>query len=470
MHQLDKILGKSEERRGESASKPKILIVDDDQLMLGALEGAFRDAYKVVCAASGQEAIDKARSDADIYCVVMDIKMPEMDGITAAREIRAIAPELPVIFHTGYPGDYQESQIEKQERPFGYVVKGQGIEPLARSVRNAVESSRLRRENKLFVNYLESQFGIIGRSNAMREVCRLIRQSAASGTRVMILGETGTGKELVARAIHNHSERNSQRFARLNCNHKDPGQVESELFGHRKGAFSNVTDRVGKFEYANGGSLFLDEIGDLDMTAQAKILQVIENGEMEKIGDPSPRQVDVRVLSATHRDLGEMVAHGAFREDLYYRLKGIVIQIPPLRDRREDIPILTEKFTDRFTVERGKPIKIFDRSAIDAMISYDWPGNVRQLLNTVETLVDLTDSDLITADDLVNCIAPDSESRRTGLQARLREYERTLIVKALSEANYNITDAASLLEIDRATLHKKIKSLEINVPALKSER
>ena len=456
------------DQNSDSLSQSCILIVDDDSTMLSSLAAVFSDQYHTVLATSGSEAIDATTTDKSIACVVMDIKMPGMDGITAAREIRQINPDLPVIFFTGFAGQYSENDIDRSEKPFDFVIKGQSLTTLARSIRNAVESYYLKTDNKRLALYGETQYGIVGASFAMQQVCATIRKASQSNARVMILGESGTGKELVAQAIHTHSDRRNKRLAILNCNHKSPDLIESELFGHMKGSFTgSVIDRVGLFEYADGGTVFLDEIGDLDITTQAKLLRVLETGEFQPVGgDPIFRKTDTRFLCATHRNLEQMIKDGSFREDLYYRLKGIVISIPPLRSRKEDIPLLIDRFSDKLTIGSGLPPKVFDQSAVNLMLEFDWPGNVRQLFHVIESAVLLTASDLIIADDIRGFLGSstyDVTSGRTRLPDRLRDLERTLIIEALSETKYNIGAAATLLGIDSSNLHKKIKAHSINV-------
>jgi two-component system nitrogen regulation response regulator NtrX len=301
-----------------------------------------------------------------------------------------------------------------------------------------------------------------------------MRQVAATDNKVMILGETGTGKELVARAIHRHSLRHDKRLGILNCNHKAPDLVESELFGHTRGAFTGaVESRIGLFEYANGGTVFLDEIGDLDVTTQAKLLRVLETGEFQRVGATDMGTTDVRLLCATHCDLPDMVAQHKFRQDLYYRLKGIQIVLPPLRDRREDIEPLIETFSARFTIESGIPPKLFDRAAKEYMMEHNWPGNVRQLLDAVESLIVLTDSEVIFEADVAGYLRANPHprgKRPQGLTERIRDQERTWIIEALLRANRNITATAKILEIDRSTLQKKIKSHGIDITLIGNDR
>jgi len=448
-----------------------ILVVDDDPSVLKALKAILKEDYIVLTATSGPESIQITESNSEIATVVMDIKMQDMDGLAAARKIRELRSDIPIIFHTGYPGDYIEDEIEKSEKPFDFITKGKSVTRLLRSVRNAVEAYRSRHDLKELSIRAETSFGMVGRSAGMLEVFRLISKVASSDNKIMILGETGTGKELIARAIHSLSDR--EPLAVLNCNHKDPNLIESELFGHFKGSFSNVQDRTGLVEYANGGTLFLDEIGDLDITTQAKLLKVIEYGEYQKLGSPENLKTDIRTICATHRNLGEMVSDGRFREDLYYRLKGVVINVPPLRDRKEDIPHLINRFKDNFTIEKGYPPKYFDQSAIEQMMDYEWPGNVRQLHDVVESVIVLTDSELIIADDVLRHLEETqviSDASGKKLAIRLKAFERTCILEALVEANYNIASAAGLLGVERSNLHKKIKALNIDIDLLKCKK
>lgn len=448
----------------------QILLVDDDPHVLRMLNDLFKKDYHTLLAASGNESIELIRKTKNIAVVVMDIKMPEMDGIAAAREIRKLEPDLPVIFHTGYPGDYDEDDIDEKEKPFDYIQKGEPIFKLTRSVRNAVESFLLKKNDHQWITeHAEQNYGLIGRSAAMQNVYQLIKRVSASDSKVVIRGETGTGKELAARAIHYNSKRKENRLAFLGCNRKSPDMIESELFGHVKGAFTGaIADRIGLFEYADGGSVFLDEVGDLDIVTQGKLLRVLETGEYQPIGSPAVKNTNVRILCATHKSLEQLVADGQFREDLYFRLKGISILLPPLRERREDIPLLLEKFKDRLTIEQGLPPKIFDHTAVAILLEYDWPGNVRQLLDTVESLIILCDSDIIFASDVQNYLGhlstPNLEKIREtkNLALRLKEFRRICIIEALNETGGNVSAAADILGLDRSNLRRMINDLNIN--------
>jgi DNA-binding NtrC family response regulator len=439
------------------AQRPQILLVDDDVDALEALVALFSSDYEVLSASSGSESIEIAEKAEDLAAVVMDIKMPGMNGIDAARRIRRLRPFTPVIFHTAYPGDYNEDQVDREEHPFEYVKKADPISRLRRAVRNATESFAARKSPYLSAPASVLHHGIVGRSPQMLQILSVIRRVGPTDTKVMIRGETGTGKELVARALHEESKRKT--LAILNCNHKSPDLVESELFGHCKGAFTNVENRVGLFEYADRGTVFLDEIGDLDITTQAKILRVLETGEYQKQGDPQSRRTDVRILCATNRNLDSMVDEKQFREDLFFRLRGVVITLPPLRDRREDIPLLTKVFADRLTVEQGLPPKVLDRSAVDVLMQFNWPGNVRQLHDVIESLLVLCESDLIIGEDVLQQLGssrPQSSAGSSRLEDRVNSYRRMLISEALAEAGGNVAAAARELAIDRNNLRKWI--------------
>ncbi len=452
-----------------SGAKDKILVVDDDRFVLDALAELLSDDYDVIVATCGAEAVDLARQHPDIATVVMDIKMADIDGITAARRIRERLPDLPVIFHTGYPGDYDEDKLDETEKPFDYIQKGDAISRLTRSVRNAVEAYRFRTDRKALADFAEANFGLIGRSEPMLDIYLTIRKLLRSDSRVMILGETGTGKELVARALHFGSVRRERTFGILNCNHKAPDLVESELFGHVRGAFTGaVTDREGLFSYASGGTVFLDEVGDLDITTQAKLLRILETGEFQPVGSSSTARTEVRVLCATHRDLEKLRDEGKFREDLYYRLCGVTITMPPLRNRRDDIPLLVRRFIDRFTVERGCPPKVLEPEALSLLLAHDWPGNVRQLQHTLEAVLALAESDVITHEQIraaLRCEPSDAAEQTASLAERVHEFERRLIIETLAVAEYNIAEAARRLGMDRANLRRKMQGHQIDPTA-----
>lgn len=451
----------------------RLLLVDDSRPVLNALNELFCDDYAVVLASSGAEAIEQLDKYPDIGVAILDIKMAPMDGIETGRAIRKKREDVRIIFHTGHPGDFAEDELEVNERPYDFIVKGRSSTRLIRSVRNAAESHRDRGDSSDLVEEAELKYGLIGRSAPMVDVYRKIKAVSRSDSKVMILGETGTGKELVAQAIYKTGKRKDRPLAVVNCNHKNTELVEAELFGYKKGAFTGAdADRKGKFELANGGTIFLDEIGDLSGTTQIMLLRVLESGECQQMG-PEGREftTDVRVLCATHRNLKELVDNGTFRADLYHRLKGTVIELPPLRDRREDIPLLVAKFRDRLAAEDQLPYKVFSNDAIAALVERSWRGNVRRLLETVESLIVLTDSELIMAEDVTDLVESQDHSKGSGrksLADELRDFERTQIIRALTETEGNISEAGKLLGVERSQLSRKIKSLGMSLVSFKN--
>ena len=441
-----------------------VLLVDDDPLVLEVLVETFGDEYDVVKAASGPEALEALKDHRDINAVVLDIRMQGMDGLETASRIRDARPDLPIVFHTGYPGDYSEQDVQNKYEPFDYVGKNERPLRLERAVRNAVTFHRLTQNRDDLVKKALHGFGMVGGSKSMQTVYCAIAKVGPSNSKVMILGATGTGKELVARAIHSQSARADKRLVIFNCSHKPQDLVESELFGHLKGSFTGaVTDRLGMFEYADGGTLFLDEIGDLDITTQVKLLRVLENGEMSRIGSPEVIKVDVRLICATHCDLHEMADRGLFREDLYYRLKGVTITLPPLKERREDIPALIDYFVERHCARNGHSVKVLQPEARQLLIEYEWPGNVRQLMDAIQSLVDLTPSFLISKADVEKHLHFQGwlETDGGSFQDRVREFKRTLVIQALDRTNQNLTSAAKSLSLDTSNFRKLAKAMDL---------
>lgn len=443
-----------------SIEKPIVMLVDDNQAVLQSLIDLFKDDYELLTASSGAVSVQIASTRSAIAAVVMDIKMEGMDGIAAAKKIRELLPHTAIIFHTGYPGDFEERIIDVKEKPFDYIEKGQSAVRLIRSVRNAVETYQLK--CGLQAKHHSVQYGLIGQSKQLHGIKNHITKVAGSDVKVMILGETGTGKEVVSKAIHYESLRKNKALAILHCNHKSPEIIEAELFGHKKGAFTSATaDRMGLFEYANGGTVFLDEIGDLDISTQAKLLRVLESGEYTRIGDPAKKSTNVRLICATNKNLNEMVEAKTFRDDLFYRLKGVLIMLPPLRERLEDIPALVEFFTKNFCSKEHMLPKVFDWSAIEIMLQYHWPGNVRQLRDTVESVIVMCDSDLIIAADvqaylrLDGALVSDAQTN-DGLAEKEKNFRKAHIVATLRITHGNIAAAAALLKIDKSNLRKYI--------------
>jgi two-component system, NtrC family, nitrogen regulation response regulator NtrX len=442
----------------------KILIVDDDPLNLEALHQMFIDDYEVLLADSGPRGLEMLDENPGINAIVLDIRMARMDGLETARHIGERFPDLPVIFHTGYPGQYSESTIQKEYKPFDYVGKNERSIRLTRAVENAVILHKLKSNPTDLARHAREQYGLVGHSPLMLEVYRTIEQIAPTPNKVMILGATGTGKELVARAIHRRSARKDREIVPFSCTHKSQELVESELFGHLKGAFTGaIADRPGIFEYADKGTVFLDEIGDLDLNTQGKLLRVLEVGQMQRVGSPEIVHVDVRLICATNRDLAQLVAEGKFRDDLYYRLKGVVIHLPKLSERRQDIPELIDYFIEGYCSRADRAVKVFDQEARDLLLEYDWQGNVRQLQDTVHTLIDLTPSYFITRKDVEKTLRYEATMHNNGdgFSNMVDEYKRLVLIRALDRFNGNVSAAARELQLDPSNMRKQLKNLDI---------
>ncbi len=441
-----------------------LLLVDDDPLVLEALYQTFIDDYEIILAKSGIDAIEKLQGNDKVDTIVLDIRMAQMDGLQTASRLKEINSYVPIIFHTGYPGDYSEELIENNYQPFDYIGKNERPARLIRAVKNAVSYYQLQSSDVELIKLAKEDYKIIGKSYKMLDVYKKIEKISALHNKVMILGDTGTGKELVAKAIHKKSNRADKPLAFFNCNYKSADIVESELFGHIKGSFTGaISDRVGIFEYADKGTLFLDEIGDLDIRTQAKILRVLECGELSRIGSPDTIKVDVRLICATHQNLEQMVEEKEFRRDLFYRLKGITINLPRLIDRREDIPLLIDHFSQDYCQKNNLTLKLFEPQARELLLDYDWPGNVRPLSDSVTALIDLSPSYFITkkdVEDYLQCVSDENKSDDT-YSAHMKAYKRKLILKSLDKHNDNVSASARELSLDPSNLRKLIKELDI---------
>ncbi|OQW97200.1 MAG: transcriptional regulator [Verrucomicrobia bacterium A1] len=448
-----------------------ILIVDDEKNTREGLARALQGEYRVLLADSGERAL-AVLADDPVDLVLSDIRMPGMDGLALMRRIRARSPQPVVILLTAY-GSIESAVEAMREGAYDFLTKPVSLDRLDILLRRALETREMRSENRRLHEQLDARYGIehlIGDSPPMQEVVATLRQVAPSRATVLIEGESGTGKELIAQALHRLSPRSDGPFVPVHCAALAPTLLESELFGHERGAFTGASERrIGRFEMADGGTLFLDEIGEIPPGVQVKILRVLEEHRLERVGGGKPVDVDVRLVAATHRDLKKMVAEGAFREDLFFRLNVVGITLPPLRDRPGDIPLLAARFLTELALENGVRLPALAPETLDAMTAYPWPGNVRELRNTIERMVVLSHGDILTPRELPPAIRTAAEPHarahggaRTLEGVTLDEAERRLLVSALEATGGNRVQAAKRLGISRRTLHRKINEMNLH--------
>lgn len=441
-----------------------ILIVDDEKNIRSGLEIAFEDeGYSVIAASNGKEAWDLVNKN-NVDLVITDLRMPEMDGYELLKRMTSAYPTLPVIVLTGH-GTIETAVETMRDGAIDFFTKPVDIDKLLLVVRKSIAASTLAEQNRKLaeeIDKLKKQQGygrIIGKSGNISELLQTINQVASTRATVLVTGESGTGKELVADAIEALSDRHGRPFIKVHCASLSSSLLEDELFGHEKGAFTGaVAQKKGRFELADTGTLFLDEIGEIDAATQVKLLRVLQERQFERVGGEKTITVDVRVICATNRDLAEEVKAGRFREDLYYRLNVVHITVPPLRERKEDIELLSQDFLKTFNSEDGRKIEGFTPQARKALYSYSWPGNVRELRNSIEAAVVLCRGHVIDVDDLPSQIRErSSESSVTlTLPITLDAAEKRLIEDTISFCNGNKTKAADLLGIGRKTLHRKL--------------
>jgi len=449
-----------------AAAKATILVVDDEEGIVETLSGILEDeGYEVITASSGEKAIDLIKEFSP-EVIILDVWMPGgIDGLETLREIKEISTGSAVIMISGH-ANIDIAVHATKLGAYDFLEKPLSLEKVLILVRRAIEQQHLKKENIALKTSISKQWEIIGESPKIIALKDEIAKAASSSSRVIIFGESGTGKELVARALHMASDRRDKNFVEVNCAAIPQELIESELFGHEKGSFTGAFERKkGKFELADEGTLFLDEIGDMSLTAQAKVLRVIETQDFQRFGGSKNIKVDVRIIAATNKNLQEEIKKVNFREDLYFRLNVIPIYVPPLRERKDDIPLLVESFLKNFAYQyRQKPKKI-SKATLQAIMDYDWPGNVRELKNTIERLVIMTQSEMI---DL-NYLPPFKESKMDyGSYKTLREareqFERDFIVRKLQENNWNVSKTAEDIEIERSHLHRKIRVYNIKTP------
>jgi len=451
--------------------KPRILVVDDEESHRIMLRAVLRDAgYEVDEATDGAEAV-KAVEQQPFDLILLDIRMTTMDGIEALAEIRKISPLVPVLIMTAYASVKTAVEALKAGA-FEYLTKPLDTDELKILMEKALEFYHLRTENLALKERLGARFDfskIIGRGLKMKEVFETLSLVAPTDATVLILGESGTGKELVANSIHQNSKRASQPFIKVSCAALPETLLESELFGHEKGAFTGaIARREGRFQLAHRGTLFLDEVGEMSPATQTKLLRVLQEKEFEPLGSPRTLKVDVRLVAATNKNLDREVKEGRFREDLFYRLNVVPIFLPPLRERKEDIPALAAHFFALFRDKNKKELRDLSGKALDLLTRYDWPGNIRELENCIERAVIMARGEVIAPADLPPGIQAlsSAEKELAGLAlpsgVSLQEVEKTLILKTLEDTGGNRTRAAEILGINRRTLQNKLKEYGIN--------
>ena len=443
----------------------RILVVDDERGVRAALGQLLEyEGYEVRTAENAVDAL-AAYERFRPHLVFMDVKMAGIDGLEALKKIRELDPAATVVMISGH-GTIQTAVEATQLGAYDFLEKPLDTDRILVTLRNALQHLELHGEVARLRETIEARYEMVGRSYAIRALIDTIERVAPTPARVLISGENGTGKELVARAVHRLSNRAAAPFIEVNCA-AIPGElIESELFGHMKGSFTGaVNDRSGKFELADGGTLFLDEIGDMSLAAQAKVLRVLEDGVVTRIGGSKPTAVDVRVIAATNKTLEAEIAEGRFRQDLYYRLNVVPVTVPPLRDRREDIPALVQHFVNLLTQREGMAPRAVAPDAIERLTSYDWPGNVRELRNTIERLLILTTSTRITAPDVDRLLgrrAAEGTSLGSLLEYKTFEEfreaaERSFLLAKLREMDWNVAETARNLDMPRSNLYKKIE-------------
>jgi two-component system nitrogen regulation response regulator NtrX len=449
----------------------RVLLIDDDAGIRESMRMPLEyEGYEYTAAATAEEGIAAiARESPDL--VFLDIKMPGMDGLEALSKIKAIDETLPVVMISAH-GSATVGADATRRGAIDFIEKPFGAERLLVTIRNVLDASRLRDENRTLKRAAEARYQMVGEGPALRHVNEAIKRAAPTNATVLLLGESGVGKELVARAIHRNSLRSRERFIQVNCAAIPEELIESELFGHEKGSFTGATEKqIGKFEQADRGTIFLDEVGDMSPKTQAKVLRVLQEGEVERLGSSRTIKVDVRVIAATNKELEEEIEKGNFREDLFFRLSVIPIRVPTLRDRREDIPALVRHFADLFSREHNRRPQRFTAAALEYMQKARWKGNVRELRNTVERLIIMTPGDVIDVDDLRDIVridskpaaAPENEKERPGTLREFKEVaERAFLVDKLREHNWNISKTAEIIGTPRSNLYKKLEQYGIS--------
>ncbi len=443
-------------------SNKKILIVDDEELMRITLrDSLIKEGYEVTVACEGEEGWKKFK---EVYpaLILADLKMPGIDGVALLEKIKGISPETMVIMMTGY-GTIESAVQAMKLGAYDYITKPFLPEDMVLLVKRAVEVYDLREENRLLREKLKGRYkleGLVGKNEKMQEVYQLITTVAKTTATVLVYGETGTGKELVAEAIHNLSPRKDKPLIKVSCIALSETLLESELFGHEKGAFTDAISRkIGRFEMADGGTLFIDDVDEIKPEAQVKLLRVLQERKFERVGGTETLQVDVRLIAAAKRDLLELVREGKFREDFYYRLNVIPMYMPPLRERKDDIPLLVRHFIEKY---KGESKKEISPQALQLLVWYDWPGNIRELENVIERVIALSDREEILPKDLPSFLKTEEKEGKTKtIQEVVEESEKSHLLKVLIQTKGRKKDAAKILGITPKTLWQKLKEYKI---------
>ncbi len=458
--------------------KPRILVIDDEAAIRDSLRMTLEyEGYEFIGAATGQEGLAIVEREAPDL-VLLDVKMPGMDGIDVLERIRNMNDALPVVVVSGH-GTISTAVEATKKGAFDFIEKPFASERVLVSLRNALDQRQLRDENRSLKKAVEIRHQMVGDSGGLKHVMASVARAAPTNATVLITGESGVGKELVARTIHRNSLRSRERFVQVNCAAIPEELIESELFGHEKGSFTGATEKqVGKFEQADRGTIFLDEVGDMSAKTQAKVLRVLQEGEVERLGSARTIKVDVRVIAATNKNLEEEIEKGRFREDLYFRLAVIPIPVPPLRERPDDVPLLVRHYIDYFSRENNTRPKRVSQAALDALARYRWKGNIRELRNTVERMIIMTAGDTIDVADLPETVRNPSTTPGGGLASpkplseadaakagTLREFkenaERAFLVGKLRENGWNISKTAEVIGTPRSNLYKKLEQYQI---------
>lgn len=445
---------------------PKLLIVDDDSLVVEFLEETLRnEGYSLRSAHSGEAALEELKRD-PAQLVLSDIKMGGMDGITLLSKIKETAPETVVVMMTAF-GTVDTAVLAMKLGAFDFIMKPMSPDVVKVRLKKALEHVQLAREVKtLRLDTVKRYRDIIGKSKQMREVFETISAAAPSRATVLITGESGTGKELVARAIHQESDRSDGPFVKLNCAALNQNLIESELFGHEKGAFTGALQaRTGRFELANGGTLLLDEISEMPIETQAKLLRVLQEKELERVGSAESVDIDVRIIASSNRDLPEAISSGVFREDLYYRLNVIPLKLPSLRGRMDDLPLLIDYFVNKYSEENGREPKRVDEEGYQSLMKHSWPGNVRELENTIQAAVVMSRGETLRSEDFnlsKSSISPSTSRKLQFERMTLYDLERQIIMDRLDQCAGNKADAARSLDVSPRTIRNKLKQYRVD--------